>query len=130
MTKVDPFDDSIIRHAILRHAFDPGTNHFRWIFEGAYDDKKEHGKKLQEAFDDLADRRLRGVAPLKEQVTGQVLEIGYFRNSKSRRQQRFGEGQFYVASSRNKIIFLLLTRWRPLRPSRRMEKFFRKFLSN
>jgi hypothetical protein len=101
MTEVDPFDDSIIRHAILRHA-----------------------------FDDLADRRLRGVAPLKEQVTGQVLELGYFRNSKSRRQQRFEEGQFYVASTRNKMIFFLLTRWLPLRRSRKMQKFFRKFLSN
>lgn len=39
MPEVDPFNDSIFRYAIKRHTFDPGTNHFRWIFESAYNDK-------------------------------------------------------------------------------------------
>ena len=130
MAEVDPYDDSIIRHAIKRHAFDPGTNHFRWIFESAYDNKREYNKKLQEAFDELNARQIKGEAHPKEQLTGQVLEIGNFRNAKTRRQERRQEGQLYVASFRNKIIFFILSRLLPQRRSRRIDRIFRKFLSN
>ena len=51
MAKVDPYDDSVFRYVIMRHQFDPKTNHFRWFYESAYDSKWEYGKRLQEAFE-------------------------------------------------------------------------------
>ena len=130
MAEVDPYDDSIIRYAIKRHAFDPETNHFRWIYETAFDNKKEYEKKLQEAFDELGARREKDQAHLIEQVTGQVLELGYFGNSKSRRQERKEEGRFYIASPRNRTIFFLMSFGKFFKNSRKLHRFLRRFLSS
>lgn len=91
--------------------------------------KGEYTEKLREAFDELDDRRLRGVAPIKEQVAGQILEIGYFRNSKMRHLERKEEGRFYVASPKNKAIIYVLSRKYVFQRSKRLNKFLRKFLS-
>ena len=128
MAEVDPFDDSIVRYVIRRHQYDPETNHFRWFYESAFDNKGEYGRKLQEAFDELGARHEKGEAHRKEQLAGGVLQIGYFRNSKSRRLERAKEGRMYVASPRNKIIFLLLSRRNPFFRSRRLNKFLQGYL--
>lgn len=128
MAVVDPFDDSIVRYVIRRHQYDPETNHFRWFYESAFDNKREYGRKLQEEFDELGARQEKGEAHRKEQLAGGVLQIGNFRNSKSRRQERAEEGRMYIASPRNKIIFLLLSRRNPFIRSRRLNKFIRPFL--
>ena len=128
MAKVDPYDDSIKRYAIKRHAYDLEKKHFRWIFESAYDKKREFKRHLQAAFDELESRRQKGEAHVKEQVAGQILEIGYFRNSKSRRQAREEEGQLFIASPRNKAIFFI-SRTYPISRSRRLNKLLRRFLS-
>ena len=47
MTLVDPYDDSIVRYVIRRHQYDPETNHFRWFYESAFDNKREYRRKLQ-----------------------------------------------------------------------------------
>jgi hypothetical protein len=129
MAEVDPYDDSIIRYAIKRHLYDSETKHFRWILENAYDKKREYEKKLQEGFDELETRREKGEAHLKEQLTGEVLEIGNFRNSKSRRQEKMKERQLYISSPRNRMIFFLLTRRHLIGRFRRINKLLRKFLS-
>ena len=105
MAKVDSRDDSIVRYVIRRHQFDPETRHFRWFFESAYDNKREYGRRLQEAFDELAGRRVNGLAHIKEQVTGQKLEVGYFSNSKSRRERHFLQGSFRPANRKTRILF-------------------------
>jgi len=46
MAEVDPFDDSKVRYVIRRHRFDPETNHFRWFYEKAYDNKREYEKSF------------------------------------------------------------------------------------
>ena len=107
MTQIDPFDDSVLRYVIRRHQYDPKTKHFHWFYESAFDNKREFTKKLQEAFDELGARQEKGQAHLKEQLTGEVLQIGNFRNSKSNRQEREEEGRMYLASPRNRVIFLL-----------------------
>ena len=56
MTLVDPYDDSIVRYVIRRHQYDPETNHFRWFYESAFDNKREYRRKLQEVFDELGAR--------------------------------------------------------------------------
>ena len=128
MTEVDPYDDSIVRYVIRRHQYDPETKHFRWFYESAFVNKREYKRKLQEAFDELGARQEKGEAHLKEQLAGGVLQIGNFRNSKSRRQERAEEGRMYLASPRNKIIFLLLSRRNPFISSRRLNRFLRGFL--
>jgi hypothetical protein len=129
VAEVDPFDDSIIRYVIRRHAYDPETKHFKWNYEKAFNKRREYEKSLRAAFDELGARQIRGEAHFKEQLIGEVLEIGNFRNAKTRRQERKLEGQFYVASFRNNVIFFILSRLLPQRRSRRIDKFFRKFLT-
>jgi len=90
---------------IRRHQFDPETRHFRWFFESAYDKKREYEKKLQEAFDELAVRRIKGEAHIKEQLSGQRLEIGYFSNSKFRRERRLLQSAFRPANWKTRILF-------------------------
>lgn len=129
MAEVDPFDDSIIRYAIRRHNYDPETNHFKWSYEKAFSKRREYEMNLQEAFDELNARQAIGDAHPKEHLAGEVLEIGNFKNAKSRRQERKQEGQFYVASFRNRLIFFMLTKMFPKRHSRKIDKFFRQFLA-
>lgn len=130
MAEVDPFDDSIIRYAIRRHIYDPETNHFKWSYEKAYSKRREYERNLQEAFDELSARQVNGEAHPKEHLAGEVLEIGNFRNAKTRRRERKQEGQFYVASFRNRLILFIVSRMFPKRHSRKIDKFVRKFLSN
>ena len=87
MAEVDPYDDSIFRYAIKRHRFDSETNHFRWVYEAAFNNKREYEKKLEKAFNELEARHLKGEAHFKEQLAGEELKIGYFKNSKIRRQE-------------------------------------------
>jgi|GEM_PF-6004017 len=105
MTEVDPYDDSIVRYVIRRHQYDPETKHFRWFYESAYDNKRQYGKRLQDAFDELTMRRLGGGVHIKEQVSGQKLEVGYFSNSKLRRELRLTPLVFRPASWKTRIIF-------------------------
>ncbi len=128
MAQIDPYEDSVLRYVISRHQFDPETKHFRWFYESAFDNKQEYKRKLQEAFDELGARQEKGEAHLKEQLAGGVLQIGHFRNSNSRRQERVEEGRMYVTSPRNKIIFLLLSQRNPFISSRRLNKYLRGFL--
>lgn len=129
MAEVDPYDDSILRYAIKRHRFDSETNHFRWVYEAAFNNKREYEKKLEEAFNELEDRHVKGEAPFKEQLAGEELKIGYFKNSKIRRQERQEEGRLHAVTPRNKVIFLILS-WRiPFLRSRRVNKFARRFLN-
>lgn len=128
MAEVDPYNDSILRYAIKRHRFDSETNHFRWIYEVAFDNKKEHKRKLQEAFKELEARHEKGEAHFKEQLAGEELQIGYFKNSKLRRQGRYEEGRFHEVTPRNKIFFLMLS-WRTLFLwSRRADNIVKRFL--
>ena len=129
MAEVDPYEDSILRYAIKRHRFDSETNHFRWIYEVAFDNKREYKKRLEEAFNELEDRHVKGEAPFKEQLAGEELQIGYFKNSKIRRQERQEEGRFHAVTPRNNVIFLILS-WRiPFLRSRRFHNFVRRFLN-
>ena len=128
MTQIDPYDDSVLRYVIRRHQFDPETKHFRWFYESAFDNKQEYKRKLQEAFDELGVRQEKDEAHLKEKLAGGVLQIGHFRNSKSRRKERAEEGRMYLVSPRSKIIFLLLSRRNPFVRSRRLNKYLRGFL--
>lgn len=105
MAKVDPYDDSVFRYVIMRHQFDPKTNHFRWFYESAYDSKREYGKRLQEAFDELASRRANGLAHDKEQLSGRRLESGYFANSKLRRNRRLLQGAYRPVNRKTRILF-------------------------
>ena len=104
MTEVDPYDDSKVRYVIRRHQYDPETKHFRWFYESAYDNKRQYGKRLQDAFDELAMRRLNGGVHIKEQVSGQKLEVGYFSNSKSRRERQFLQGAYRPANWKTRIL--------------------------
>ena len=79
MTLVDPYDDSIVRYVIRRRQYDPETNHFRWFYESAFDNKREYRRKLQEVFDELGARQAKGEAHRKEQLAGGVLQIGNFK---------------------------------------------------
>jgi len=105
MTEVDPYDDSIVRYVIRRHQYDPETKHFRWFYESAYDNKRQYQKRLQNAFDELAMCRLGSGVHIKEQVSGQKLEVGYFSNSKSRRERRLLQGTFRPVNWRTKMLF-------------------------
>lgn len=105
MTEVDPYDDSIVRYVIRRHQYDPETKHFRWFYERAYDNKRQYEKRLQNAFDELAMRRLGGGVHIKERVGGQKLEVGYFSNSKSRRKRRLLRGTFQPVNWKTKMLF-------------------------
>ena len=104
MAEVDPYDDSIVRYVIRRHQYDPETKHFRWFYESAYDNKRQYGKRLQDAFDELTLRRLGGGVHIKEQVGGQKLEVGYFSNSKSRRERQFLQGAYRPANWKTRIL--------------------------
>ncbi|CAN2171721.1 hypothetical protein MCEMKE14_00073 [Candidatus Nanopelagicaceae bacterium] len=128
MAQIDPFDDSVLRYVIRRHQYDTETKHFRWIYEVAFDNKREYEKKFEKAFNELEARRLKGDAHFKEQLAGEELKIGYFKNSKIRRQRRAEEGRMYLASPRNRVVFLLLSHRIPFIRSRRIHKFLRGFL--
>jgi hypothetical protein len=75
MAKVDPFDDSVKRYVISRHRYDSETRHFRWVYERAFDRKREY------------------------------LEIGYFSNSAFRRARRIEQGAFRPVTWRSRISF-------------------------
>lgn len=128
MAQIDPFDDSVLRYVIRRHQYDPETKHFRWFYESAFDNKREYKRKLLKAFEELEARQVKGEAHHKEQLTGVVLQIGNFRNSKSNRQERAEEGRYYLGSPKNRIIFLLLSHRIPFVRSPRIHKFLRGFL--
>lgn len=120
MAEVDPYDDSSFRYVIRRHKYDPETKHFRWIYESAYDSKREYNRRLQEAFDELAVRRTHGEAHIKEQLSGQRLESGYFANTKLRRNRRLLQGALRPANRKTKILFVFSSITHRLR--RRMHK--------
>jgi hypothetical protein len=128
VAQIDPFDDSVLRYVIRRHQYDPETKHFRWFYESAFDNKREYKRKLLKAFEELEVRQVKGEAHLKEQLAGEVMQIGNFRNSKSNRQKRAEEGRMYLASPRNRVVFLLLSHRIPFVRSRRIHKFLRGFL--
>lgn len=109
MTEVDCYDDSIVRYVIRRHQYDPETRHFRWLYESAYDNKKEYTKRLQEAFDELHHRQMKNEAHLKEQVSGSVLEVGYFSDSKSRRERHFAQGAYRPVNWKTRFLFRYLS---------------------
>jgi hypothetical protein len=115
MAEVDPFNDEIVRYVIKRHKYDPETNHFRWFYEIAYDNKREYERKFHELSDELKARQLRGEAHFKESVSLRVLEVGYFQNSQARRWARQEQGAYRVVNWRNRFKFLFQnrnTRWR------------------
>lgn len=109
MALVDPYDDSRIRYVIRRHQFDSDTNHFRWIIEKAYDNKKEFNKALEAAFLELQLRREMGNAHNKEQISGMTFGIGYLSNSQSRRALRQEEGTFLADNLLTRIKILIST---------------------
>lgn len=105
VAKVDPTDDSIVRFVIRRHSFDAATNHFRWIDESAYDNRKEFEKSLDEAALELEGRRIVGRAHGKEQVAGQKLPANYYAESFVRRKRRIAQGAFRPDTFRNRFLF-------------------------
>ena len=109
MTEVDPLDDSIVRYVIRRHQYDPETKHFRWFYESAYDNKRQYGKRLQDAFDELAMRRLGGGVHIKEHLSGQRLEVGYFSNSKLRRERQREQGTLRSVNWKRRILFMFFS---------------------
>lgn len=109
MGLVDPYDDSKVRYVIRRHKYDPETRHFRWFYESAYDNKRHYERKLQEAFDEIEMRRLNGEVHTKERVSGQRLEVGYFSNSKSRRERRLILGSFRPVTWKTRLLFWLFS---------------------
>jgi hypothetical protein len=115
MAEVDPLDDALDRYAITRHKYDPETNHFRWFYEIAYDNKREYERKFDELGQELEVRQLSGEAHFKEQISGIRLEVGYFQNSQARRWARQEEGAYQVLNWRTRIVFFfqnINTRWR------------------
>jgi len=120
VAEIDPFDDSKVRYVIRRHQFDPNTNHFRWLFEKAYDNRREYEKKLSEAFEELDVRRLVSDVDPKEQLKGERLKIGHFSSSASRRARRLEQGAFRPVTWRTELSFLYHSnRFRLLRKRRR-----------
>jgi len=115
MAEVNPFNDEIVRHVIRRHKYDPETNHFRWFYEIAYDNKREFERKFDELGEELEVRQLSGEAHFKEEISGIRLEAGYFQNSQARRWARQEEGAYRVLNWRTRIVFFFQnrnTRWR------------------
>ena len=115
MAEVDPLDDAVDRYLISRHKYDPETNHFRWFYEIAYDNKREFERKFGELCEELEVRQLSGAAHFKEQISGIRLEVGYFQNSQARRWARQEKGAYRVFTWRTRIVFFFQnrnTRWR------------------
>jgi hypothetical protein len=81
MAEVNLQDDSIKRYVVSRHQFDAKTNHFRWVAEIAFDNKRQWKKYLNSAFSELAEKKEHGAAHYKEQLTGFVFEPGYLASS-------------------------------------------------
>ena len=115
MAEVDPFNDEIVRYVIRRHKYDPETNHFRWFYEIAFDNKREFERKFDELGDELEVRQLSGEAHVKEEISGFRLEVGYFQNSQARRWAQQEQGAYRVLNWRTRIVFFFQnrsTRWR------------------
>jgi hypothetical protein len=115
MAEVDPFNDEIVRYVIRRHKYDPETNHFRWFYEIAFDNKREFKRKFDDLGDELEIRKLRGGAHFKEEISGLRLEVEYFQNAQARRWARQEQGAYRVLNWRNRILFFSQSRnsrWR------------------
>ena len=80
--------------ALLLGHWIPVTKHFRWIYESAYDNKREFKKRFEQVSNDLEARQLSGLAHSKENVSGKRLEVGYFQNSQVRREARHAQGAY------------------------------------
>ena len=106
MSRVDPFDDSIVRYVIKRHKYDPETNHYRWFYQCAYDNETEYLKAFSEIGAALEELRLRGEVRHKDQIAGLRLEIGFFTNSKRRREAREMQGAYREVPSRSIQFFV------------------------
>lgn len=121
MAEIDPYDDSIIRFAITRHNYDPETKHFRWIYESAYDNKREFKKRFEQVSNDLEARQLSGLAHSKENVSGKRLEVGYFQNSQVRREARHAQGAYREVDWKLRFVLVLekVRRFIPFRFRRR-----------
>lgn len=97
MAEVDIDDDSIKRFAIFHHRFDPETNHFKWVGIKAFSKKREWKKYLTKAGAELALKRASNEVPLKEHISGRILEAGSTKNNKALRAlRRESEGIFRV----------------------------------
>lgn len=106
MAEVDPFDDSIVRYVIKRHRYDFETKHYRWFYQCAYDNEAEYRKYFNEIGDALEELRLRGEVQHKDQIAGVRLEIGFFANSKHRREAREIQGAYREVPSCSIMFFL------------------------
>jgi hypothetical protein len=106
MAEVDPFDDSVVRYVIKRHKYDPKTKHYRWFYQCAYDNETEYRKAFNEIGDALEELRLRGEVQHKDQIAGVRLEIGYFTNSKRRREARDIQGAYREVPVRSIKFFV------------------------
>jgi hypothetical protein len=61
-------------YVVMRHKFDASTNHFRWMPEVAFDNKREWKKYLKKACAKLELQKNSGQAHYKEQISGLILE--------------------------------------------------------
>ena len=70
MTEVDPNDKSINKWVVLAHRYDPETRHFRYLPIAAYTTQREFKRRFKLESDELQNRRLKGVAHIKEEIVG------------------------------------------------------------
>lgn len=117
MAEVDPFNDEIVRYVIRRHKYDPETNHFRWFYEIAFDNKREFERKFDELGDELDARKLSTQAHFKEEISGQKLEVAYFQNSQVRREARHAQGAYREIDWKLRFVLALqnVRRFNPFR---------------
>jgi hypothetical protein len=64
---------SALRYVVKRHRFDSETNHFRWMTEEIFDNKRQCRKYLKKEWADLEFRKNSGQAHFKEELSGYII---------------------------------------------------------
>ncbi|TSA20054.1 MAG: hypothetical protein D4R69_05855 [Actinomycetales bacterium] len=81
MSEVNINDSSIKRFVITCHKFDPETNHFRWMPEIAFDQKRDWNRYWDRWVADLELRSQMGTSHSKEAISGYILDVGDVKES-------------------------------------------------
>ena len=61
------------RYVVIRHRFDSETNHYRWMPEVTFDNKRKWKKYLKKKSADLELRKNSGLTQQKEELSGYII---------------------------------------------------------
>jgi hypothetical protein len=61
------------RYVVIRHRFDSETNHYRWMPEVTFDNKRKWKKYLKKESADLELRKNSGLTQQKEELSGYII---------------------------------------------------------